>query len=151
MRLVALLAFVLTSSAFAGEYVSRKFSYSHFTGGLNQTFYNCSVVEDIVEAHLASLGAVNARVTCSGGIENWGGTWQYFPVSVRAKFDAPVASGGTVENRRLASVSGNENCELNVGILNQLLPLFPAVTVRSGTRSCMDNRSRWAYDITVAQ
>ncbi len=150
MRLVAILAFVLTSSAFAGEYVSRKFSYSHFTSGWNQTYYNCSAVEDMVEAHLAALGATNARVNCSGGIQDMGGQWQYFPVNVTARFDAAVPSGGSVESRTLKSVGGNENCELNVGVLNKLLPLFPAVTVTRGTKSCSDNRSRWSYDITVA-
>jgi hypothetical protein len=149
MRFIALLVFVVTTSAFA-DTVSRDVKFSHPTRTIwGETFYNCNAVEDMLESHLRKLGASSIRVRCTGGLETWGGQWRGFPLNVRATFEAPVPTTDVVRSLRLASRAGDSSCELHVAMLNKVLPLFPAVEVVSKNDRCSSNSSRWSFDLKV--
>ena len=146
MRSLALVALLVSASSFASEYVSKKVSYTVFgRSGWSTTYYSCYSAQDLVEGHIETLGGINARVRCSGGIENWGAT----PIRISATFDAPLPNGGAVEEKTLKARSFDENCELHTTTLKNLLPAFPGVKVVSKRDSCMDNRTRWYYNIEV--
>jgi hypothetical protein len=149
MRFIALLVLVATTSAFANT-VARDVRFNHSGRTIwGEVFYNCNAVEDIFEGHLRKLGASNIRVRCTGGIESWGGTMRGFPISVRATFNAPVPVSNNARIVTLKSRAGDNSCELHTGILNKVLPLFPAITVNSRRSRCSDNRSRWNYNLQI--
>ncbi len=140
-------ALFIVSSAFASEYVSRKLNWSPRThNGGTVTYYNCDSVESTVEAHLATLGAQNVRVSCSGGIEmGW-----TMPAHVRATFD--VAVPGVNGTTREATLAGRESCSLNVEFLDAALPLFPGVKVLSKRSSCSGGRlDSWKYALSITE
>ncbi len=147
MRSLLIVALLVSASAFAGEVVSKKVSFSIMssTGG-EVNYYNCNYVEEVVEAHLKTLGAQNARANCNGGLE----MGQGMPASVTVKFDAPVSTGGAVEAKTIKGRT-NDNCHLNTQILNKLIPQLPAVTLVSKTPYCFNSNSRWSYNVTIAQ
>ncbi len=150
MRLLAIVALFVTASAFAGEVVSKKVSFS--VGGRDlgsETYFACDSVKDTVKRHLTTLGAENIRVRCSGGIENWGTGTQIWPNFVTASFDAPVSTGAAVESITLKG-RFDQNCILNVAILKNIIPALSTVTVVSKRDNCWDNSTRWSYDVTVA-
>jgi hypothetical protein len=151
MRSIALLALVVSASSFAGEYVSKKVSFSvGGMGGFNTTYYNCDSVEDRVESHLETLGASNISVRCSGGLDTWS-SMPPMPAYVTASFDAQLPSnGGGVEEMTLKA-RFDQDCELNTKALQAILPEMPGVTIVSKRDSCFDNRSRWFYEITIAR
>lgn len=146
MRLLILALTLMSASSFASEYVSKKVSFGVFgRTGSTTSYYNCDSARDLVADHIETLGGVNARVRCSGGIQNWGAT----PISITANFDAPVPNGGAVQSMTLKARSFDQNCELHTTALKHLLPAFPGVKVISKRDSCYDNRSRWYYDLEV--
>lgn len=140
-------ALFAVSSAFATEYVSRKLSFSPrtYTGG-TVTYYNCDSVESTVESHLATLGAQNIRVSCTGGLEMGWST----PAHVRATFDVAVPAANDAS--REASLSGRESCSLNTEFLDAAIPLFPGVKVLSKRSSCMGGRTdSWKYTLSITE
>lgn len=147
MKLIALLAVVMTSSAFAGEYVSRKLNFSPrtHTGG-NQYYYNCDFVEDRTETLLEQLGASNVRSRCTGGLNSGMG----MPAFARITFDAPVASENGVTETVV--IKGWESCELNSEFLNKAIPLLPAVKLVSKRANCNGGRTaRWTYTVEITK
>jgi hypothetical protein len=153
MRLIAVAALLLAFNAFAVEFTTTTFSHTD-TGidGFSRNYYSCDFAESALESHLETLGASNISVSCSGGIEyNWG----MFPVNLAARFDMPSATPENhtrSENIRVSSRSfGNSSCNFHTKLLNKLLPLFTNVAVNAKRTSCMDNDSRWSYDLTVFQ
>lgn len=148
--LISALVFV-TATAFAGEFVTQKFSMTIGGLGQNTSYYNCDSLEDMAEGHLENLGASSISVRCSGGLEDWGGRWQASPAFVRGSFDAPMATGTSTTTRTLKSRGSDQNCEANVAILDKVLPLFPAITVVSKKASCWNGRGQWSYQLSVAE
>ena len=151
MRLIAVAALLLAFNAFAVEFTTTTFSHTD-TGidGFSRNYYSCDFAESALESHLEKLGASNISVSCSGGIEyNWG----MFPVNLAARFDMPSATPENhtrSENTRVSSRSfGNSSCNFHTKLLNKLLPLFTNVKVNAKRATCMDNDSRWSYDVTV--
>lgn len=151
MRSMIIGLILVSSSAFAGEYVSQKFSVSvGGMGGWNTTYYNCDSLEDRVESNLEKLGAVNVRVRCSGGLDTWG-HMPPMPAYVTASFDAPVAGTTTTRALTIKSRMG-DSCEADVATFDAALPLFPAITVLSRKASCsFGNNGRWSYDLSIAE
>lgn len=146
MRLLILASLLVSASAFASEVVSQKVSFN--VGGRvlgNETYYTCNSVKYAVKKHLATLGAENVRVTCSGGLDHLS-RWSAWPALVRASFDAPVTTGGNVEALSLKGKS----CLLNVTILENIIPALPAVSVVSKKSNCSRFSDRWAYDLSIA-
>ncbi len=145
MRMIALLAMVLSFNVLAVE-----FSHTDFgNDGFSRHYYSCDFAEAALEGHLEALGATQIDVSCSGGIESWG----VFPVTLQARFDLPNA---TRENhtratalRLKASSRFNEACFFHTKLLNKLLKVTSNVEVNSRSAHCVDNRSRWSYSVTV--
>ncbi len=147
MRFIALFAALVSSTAFATD-----FTFTYFGRDVGSvTYYNCDSVESIVEGHLEALGATSIRVRCTGGIENWGGTWRAMPVRVRASFNSPVATGNGEHTVLLNSRAGrNTGCGFNTALLDRLLPVVENVRVVSREARCNGEQGRWAYHVEVA-
>ncbi len=148
MRTLIVLALTVSFSAFAGEYVKQKVSFSPntYTGSGTQTYYNCDSVEDMAISHLESLGATNVRVICSGGI-GWGNPFPT-PAFLSGSFDAPVPTAGGPA--QAVELKGSESCNLNTEFLDYVIPKFSGVKVVSRKASCHGGRfDRWAYMLDV--
>lgn len=146
MRFLTVLALVFSVSASAGEWATRKLSFSPSTYSAgNTTWYNCDSVERTLEKHLKDLGASNVRLTCSGGI----GYGRFpSPAVVSGKFDVPVSA----ESVETITLQGRESCKLNTEFLDYVLPMFPSVTVLSRKASCWGGRAdSWKYTLQIGQ
>lgn len=151
MRILALLMLVLASQAFANEMVKRKitvdFMGDHFG---NRIYYRCDVAEEILQSHLEKVGAVAIETSCSGGLERWGYSPYWAPMSVRAKFEV-------TDERRLpgqqvilnADDRAHEDCFLNVAIMKELIPLIPNARVIKKKDHCMNNETRWSVTLEI--
>jgi hypothetical protein len=147
MRFAALFALILSSAVHADTF---SFSYSGW-GTFEQTYYTCSAAEDILEDHLETLGAKNVRVSCSGGLENWGNQWRTFPLNLRATY-INTSTGATTRNVRITSSSGRSNgCDFNTKLLNKLIPKLGNVQVTSKRDRCIGESSRWEYNLVVTE
>lgn len=150
MRFVTLIALLISAQAFATEYVSRQFKF--FFDGRNlgyTTYYTCDAARSALESHLKTLGAQDMHVRCNGGLENWGSTWQYTALSLNATFTAPqTMDASRTDTVRLRS-RGNEGCDLNVGMLKKLIPMFPDVTVANSRTNCFNSNSPWSYTLNI--
>ena len=151
MRLLSMLLVVFSFSAFATEYEKKSFSYTDFgNDGFSRNYYACSFAEAALNDHLVSLGAINVRTSCFGGIESWGMTT---PVSLRATFEAPKAGQDFSRTERVLLTSqsrGNSSCFFHTKLLRKLLPEFANVKVSAQRTTCSDNNSRWNYDLKVS-
>lgn len=148
MRFLTVLTLVFSVSASAGEWATKKISFSPstYTGGGTQHWYNCDSVEDTVEKHLEDLGATNISVRCSGGLDN--GRFPS-PAFVSGTFDAPVP---TPEEDGVSAIvlEGRQSCSLNTEFLDYVLPMFSGATVISRRASCWGSWSdRWKYTIQL--
>lgn len=151
MRLMIAMCLIVSSlSAFGSELVSRKFSFTYFGSDVgSRTFYSCDSAEDMLRDRLVELGAQNVRVSCFGGIENWGGTWNATPVSLTARFMVP----GTRANAQRLVIMGdrfNSNCDFNVQMMNKLLKNLPNARMVSRKSSCRGARGSWSYTVDAA-
>ena len=150
MRTIALAALLVSSSAFAAVDAQNKVSFSvGGRGGLNYSFYNCDSVKTTVANLVQKLGGSAVSVRCSGGLDPWS-NMPPMPAFVTASFDNAVAGNGQVDRVTLKS-SFDSNCELNTTALNALLPKFENIKVVSKRASCMDNRSRWSYELEISR
>lgn len=145
-KLFAAVVCALSLSAFAGsEKVS--FGYSGIEGW-GQSYYSCDYAEAQTEKHLATLGATQVDVRCTGGIE-FGRMW---PVSVTATFDLPVLSGrNEAEAVTIKGERRNPACGLNVAIIKAILPKFSNVTVLAKNDSCAFASSTYSYDLSIVR
>ncbi len=146
MRLLTVLALVFSATAFAGEYASKRISFSPstYSGGTTH-YYNCDSLEDQAESHLKDLGAINVRIQCHGGLES--GTPFPTPAHLSGSFDVPVP---TPEDDGVSAVvlKGRESCSFNTEFLDYVLPLFTGAKVASRKASCWGGRGdRWSYEI----
>ncbi|HXH29695.1 MAG TPA: hypothetical protein VNJ01_02670 [Bacteriovoracaceae bacterium] len=148
----AILGLLVSASAFATEYEPRKFKYTQFSDRMgNQSYYDCEDVRRNVISSLKALGATDLNVNCYGGLNTFGG--YHTPNSISAKFSVPVSL--TAETARKTTVNFRPQdafypaCDLNVGILEEMLPLFPNVTVVTANNFCFDGRTRWNYSLEV--
>lgn len=148
MKLLAILTFIVTSSAFAQEYVSQKLTFSPRTHVMSsQLYYRCSFVEDQIERHLEKLGALNIRVRCTGGIV-YGTT--PMPANARITFDAPLAvENGIVET---VVIKGRNSCDFNSEFLNKIIPMFPAAKLVSKRTHCNGSGlTPWNYKVELSK
>lgn len=148
MRILTVLALTLSFSAFAGEFASKRISFSPrtHTGPGSQTYYNCDSVEMMAESHLESLGATNVSVRCSGGIGR--GNPFPMPAHLSGTFDAPVTTSGGASKE--VKLKGNDGCNLNSEFLDYVIPMFSGVKVISRSASCGGGRfDRWSYVLDV--
>lgn len=151
MRFIALLALVLTTSAFAQEYVTKKVSFTIPTLNLGtQTFYNCDSVESLVAGHVKTLGGENVKVNCTGGLDTWNPGWST-AAFVSAKFDVLVPAGENTGGQERFIVRSNStrssDCSLNVFVMDKLVKHFPAIEVLERKVSCRGARGSWSYDV----
>ncbi len=149
MRFAALFTLILTTLS-VGSAKADTFSFSYSGWGTwEQTYYTCSAAEDILEGHLEKLGARGVRVSCSGGLENWGNQWRTMPLSLRATYSVAPTTGGT-RSVRFASRGGRSTgCDFNTRLLNKLIPRFPEVQVVSKRDRCNGSNARWEYVLAV--
>lgn len=151
--LVTTIAISLFSfSAFSAEYVAKKFSYSDSgRDGMAQNYYSCDFAETALRTHLTTLGAIDVKVHCSGGID----FGRYMPINLDSTFKVTALtdpSSAKIENVIIkSSASRDTPCFFNTKLLNQLVKSFPNVYVDSKNASCFDNRSSWKYVLRIAQ
>lgn len=148
MRLLTVLALAFSVTAFAGEFESKRISFSPstHTGGGTVSYYNCDSVEDMAESHLEDLGAMNVNVRCTGGISNG---WNS-PAHLSGTFDAPVVVAS--DKVEILVLRGNDSCSLNSEFLDMVLPMFSGVTIMSRRASCWGGRmDSWKYTLSVAK
>lgn len=141
MKTLTLLALILSSSAFAGEYVSRKLTFSPITILPNSTvLYNCNFLEDATESMLKDLGAINVRVRCLRSVQ---------PL-VKATFEVPAESTGAVET---VSFKGKNSCGFYTAFFKNVAPLLPAAKlVKSSSRCSGGSRlDFWSYKFEVSK
>jgi hypothetical protein len=144
-HLFALIALVLSVSAFAKEKIS--FGYSGMEGW-GRTFYACDYVEAQTENILELFGATEISVRCTGGIQ-YGQMW---PVQVTAYFEAPVLVGN--EMNTITKIQGdfsNPACGLNTTIVKNLLPSFKNVEVLKKSDSCAFASSNYSYTFAITK
>jgi hypothetical protein len=145
-KLMAVVALVLSVSAFARENVT--ITYSGYEGW-GRSYYSCDYAEARTETVLELFGATNVSVTCSGGLDRghyWG------PIRVKASFDLPVLAGNEVaETVKFRSTGSNTSCALNVKIVKSLLPSFDNVTVVKKNDSCVSASSSYSYEFSIVR
>jgi hypothetical protein len=147
MRSLIISALLISTSAFAGEWVTKKISFSPrtYTGG-SAHFYSCDAVENMAEGHLKALRAENIRLRCSGGINRG---WSS-PVFLTGTFEFETPS--TNDMALVISRKGNESCDLNSEFLDYIVRDLPGVTVLKRRASCFGGRlDRWSYDIQIME
>lgn len=147
MRSLIISALLISTSAFAGEWVTKKVSFSPrtYTGGTTH-YYSCSAVENTVESHLEALGATNVKVRCSGGIDRGWST----PAFVSGSYDVKVPE--TNDMARVVTLKGYESCDLNSEFLDYVVREIPGATVLKRRASCFGGRmDRWSYDIQIME
>ena len=148
--MIAMCLIVSSLSVFGNELVSRKFSFTYFGSDIgSRTYYNCDSAEDIMRDRLVELGAQNVRVSCFGGIENWGGRWNATPVSLTARFMVP-GSRANAQRIVLKSDRFESNCDFNVQLMNKLLKSLPNARMVSRKSSCRGGRGNWSYTVDAA-
>lgn len=144
MRFLTVIALAFSVTAFAGEFATKRISFSPstYSGSGTTTYYNCDSVEDMAESHLEDLGAINVSVRCSGGLE-MGGT----PAHLSGSFDVPVTAEEVAVVRVL---KGFNSCRLNSEFLDTVLPMFPLVTINSRRANCFGGRmDSWKYSLSI--
>ena len=143
-KFVAALAMVFCVSAFAHEEIM--FSYSGMESW-GASYYACSYAEAQTQKHLKTLGAINPKVRCFGGIKFGMST----PVRVMATFDVPMPSGRDEATRiTIKGEVSNPSCGLNVAIMKAILPKFSqTVSVIKKNDSCSFYRSNYSYDLAI--
>lgn len=151
MRSLIALVFVATAlSANAAELVSRKFSFTYFGHDVgSSTYYSCDSAEDMAREQLQTLGAQNIRVSCSGGIQNWGNRWDAFPVSITARFAVP-ASRENAQRMVIKDSGRDSNCDFNAQFLAQLLKKLPNARLVSRSVSCRGADGRYSFTVDAA-
>ena len=151
MRFIAIAALLIAFNASAVEFVTKTFKHTDSgIDGFSRNYYNCDWAEKTVESHLEKLGASNITVNCTGGIEH-DISWGMWPVSIVAKFDVPADRTMTENVVLKSSNRADSACYFHTKLLNKLLATLVHVTVNSKKTNCMDNSSRWSYDLSVAQ
>ena len=152
MRSLILLSLLVCSHAFAGEFVAKKLEFSFIGDDMgNRIYYRCESVKKLVENHLLALGASSPQVKCYGGLEDYARSPYWAPLSISARFDAPVPTENSarevvvLDSKRLI----HEDCFLNLTFLKNTIPLFPGVKVLKKSNSCLHNNSRWSYTVEV--
>lgn len=154
MRIMLLVMFILTSNVFAGEFIQRKITVD-FIGDHNgnRIYYRCDVAREMLETQLVKLGAQAVQTTCSGGLERYGYSPYWAPMTVRATFE--VAATGTHTAKEVVELNADdrahEDCFLSVAMVEEALPLIPGVKVLKKKNSCMHNESRWSYTVEVSK
>jgi len=151
MRLMIIMALVLSSlTASATDLVARRFSFTYQDRNPGtRTYHNCDSVEDTLRDHLQTLGAQNIRVTCSGGIQNWGNRWDAWPVSLSARFSVP-ANRDNAQRLVIADRGFNTNCDFNVQMLTSLLRNLPNARTISKSNSCRGSDGRYSFTVEAA-
>lgn len=146
MRVLTVLALAFSLSAVAGEYATKKFSFSPatYTGAGTRTWYNCDSVRDSAESALEKLGASSVRLSCSGGI-GWGQPFPT-PVVISGTFDAPVGTGTGTSMVELRGFSG---CEFNSQFLDYIVPMFDGARIVKRSGMCSTHRDSWRYTVEV--
>ncbi len=147
MRSLIISALLISTSAFAGEWVTKKVSFSPrtYTGG-SAHYYNCRSVESTVESHLEALGATNVSIRCSGGIERGWST----PAHVSGSYDVKMPE--TNDMARVVTLKGFDSCNLNSEFLDYVVKEIPGATVLKRRASCFGGRTdRWSYDIQIME
>lgn len=154
MRALILLAFLVSSHVFAGEYVPKKLQFNFLGDDMgNRIYYRCEVVKTLVANHLESLGAISTNVKCYGGLEDYARMPQWSPITVTAHFEVPLPAENSVHEVVVLKTKGVafEDCFLNTSFLKTAIPLFPGVKVLKKSTSCLSNYSRWSYTVEIAK
>lgn len=151
MRLIIAVALLVSSfAASAVETVSRRFSFTYMDRSVvTRTYHNCDSVEDTLRDHLRTLGAQNIRVTCSGGIQNWGNRWEAWPVSLSARFVVP-ANRDNAQRLVIADRGFNTNCDFNVQLLSKLLRELPNARMISKNDRCRGSEGSYSFTVDAA-
>lgn len=146
-KIVFLASFILGMSAFASEQVTVHFNYFG-NQGMNRSYYACSYVEDIAEAHLKTLGATYVDVRCSGGIQPWGSMQ---PIYLKAKFQKPTIIGNTTEVVRIEGDTWRPNCDINARMIKAFLKEFDNIKVLKKSDSCAFHDSNFFFELEITK
>lgn len=154
MRILALLILALAPHAFAGEFIQKKMTVEFFGDNSgNRIHYRCDVAQQILESQLTKLGAQSIETKCSGGLERWGYSPYWAPMTVKATFEVQVPESHSAKEVVVLN-SGkrmHEDCFLSVAMVEEALPLIPGVKVLKKKNSCLNNESRWSYTVEVSK
>jgi hypothetical protein len=116
MRVLSLIALMISTSIFAASYQGHNasFSISNFGDFGSRVFYSCDSVESEVENFLEELGAKSIRVSCTGGIDVFNPRFSR-PAFVRVNFESLTKdSNNSVEANlvKLNVKAVGSNCHL---------------------------------------
>lgn len=136
---LTLLLMLISSSLFAQTPENLNFTYFG-NEGRNRIYLSCYYAESAVESVLEQMGAKNADVYCSGGINNGSNT----PVSIRAKYLLP-AIPSTIE----LESDYNSNCYFETKLIENIVRSSNRVKKRSGSTHCFRSNSNYKFTLKI--
>jgi hypothetical protein len=147
MKKLALGIFFLSGLAMADDtlvssnYVAKEVNFSYWS---RWSAYSCDYVQEQATTFLKALGAIDIKVSCTGGLPY---TSQF---SSFITFDVlqPDAAGDLKAKYSLAQIKGNESCSFNVALLNEILRVLPSRSVHA-SNSCWESQGSYTYSLEV--
>lgn len=150
MRLLCVMALLISCQSFASEYVQRKFQVDfHGDNSGRKIYYRCESAKKLLEDRLASVGAQAVETICTGGLESYGRIPHWQPLTLVAKFEVPTTTKETEVVELNAENDHHEDCFLNVTVVEELIRKLPEVKVLKKKNSCLNNYTKWSYTIEV--
>jgi hypothetical protein len=116
MKVLSLVALMISTSIFAANYQNHNisFSISNFGDSGSRVFYSCDSVESEVENLLEELGAKSIRVSCTGGIDVFNPRFSR-PAFVRVNFESLTEDSDTLIETNIVKLNikaAGSNCHL---------------------------------------
>ncbi len=149
MKILTLLALLVSLPSFAANYASKtsSFSISSIGPAGERVYYNCDSVERLVESTLSALGAKNIKVRCSGGIDTIGRI--HMPAFVRAEYDAVSTqiAGDINTEAQTIHFQDREGCHLNTQVYKGLKKNFEIAS--EAVSRCSKSSSRTDIKLIV--
>ena len=150
MKLITLVALLISSNLFAADYErhSDSFTISTFAGNGARVYYNCDSVENKTKAVLEDMGAIVHSVRCTGGLDRWNGRFN-LPASVRVVYDTlnSEIDGNVVTMVGQSSIRERDNCHLNTSIFEAVKKNFEIYKYTS--RRCFRPGDRTRINMTL--
>lgn len=119
------------------EYLNTKASFgiTSFGDFGTRIYYNCDSVEAEVEALMKKFGAKNVEVSCTGGINPWGGMATDAFVRLSMDVLTEYVGGTTAAEYQLVEVRETRNCHMLKEVTKATKDLF-RVQDLDYTRTC---------------
>lgn len=153
MKVIAIMAFLMSSSLFAADYQRNVSSFTiPVMTNSGRIYYNCDSVEHRVREVLKDMGAIVHSVRCTGGLDRMGGRFN-LPASVRAVYDSinSEIDGNVTTMVGQVKLNQRDNCHLIGSIFNSVKKNFEIFS--ENQRSCFrpNDRTRINMSILLAQ